>query len=66
MLTYCIKCVEERNGFYMVLCTVNLKLNIMSFGNEIANEVGKKILLPILIVFVVSFLIGFALGAWLL
>ena len=64
--TYCIKCVEEQNGFYTVLCTVNFKINIMSFGNEIGKEIGKQLFNKLLIPFAIVFAIGFALGAWLL
>jgi len=71
--TYCIKCAEERNDLYMVLCTVNLKINIMmeGIGGEIAKQLFNKLLIPFAIVFVaivfvaIVFAIGFALGAWL-
>ena len=56
---------KQSNGFYTVLCTVNLKINIMSFGNEIAREIGKQLFNKLLIPFAIVFAIGFALGAWL-
>jgi hypothetical protein len=45
----------------MVLCTVNLKLNIMmeGIGGEIVKQLFNKLLIP----FVIAFAIGFALGA---
>jgi len=55
--------LRYENGVYTLLCTVNLKLNIMmeGIGGEIAKQLFNKLLIP----FAIVFAIGFALGAWL-